>query len=117
MILRGLLSDCTHELPDIWPSLPVSRYVDATVFSVIAGVRKPHPTLYATLLAALAVEAHECLYVGDGGSGELTGAHHAGMTALPLDVPDVAHSTVYDADTAWTGPSIGSLDEVIALVS
>jgi hypothetical protein len=39
------------------------------------------------------------------------------MTALGLDAPDVAHSVVYDADTAWTGPSIRSLAEVLPLVS
>lgn len=112
----GLLSDCTHELPDIWPSLPVARYFDATVFSVVAGVRKPHPSLYATVASGLDVRPAQCLYVGDGGSGELTGAAAAGMSAARLDAPDAIEAVVYDADTAWSGPTIGSLSEVLHLV-
>ena len=110
---NGLLSDCTHELPDVWPSLAVAPYVDHAVFSVIAGLRKPHPSLYTAVVSALDVAPADCLYVGDGGSGELTGATEAGMTALRLDAPDVADAIVYDADTAWTGRSIRSLDEVL----
>jgi putative hydrolase of the HAD superfamily len=109
----GLLSDCTHELPETWPSLPISPYVDHTVFSVVAGLRKPHPTLYTAITSALGVASAECVYVGDGGSGELTGATLAGMTALRLDAPDAADAVVYDADSTWTGPSLPSLIEVL----
>lgn len=109
----GVLSDCTHELPDLWPSLPIAPYVDVTVFSVVAGFRKPHPALYDGVCSSLGVEAADCLYVGDGGSGELTGAALAGMTALRLDAPDIADAVVYDPDTAWTGATIASLTEVL----
>lgn len=109
----GLLSDCTHELPDIWPSLPIARYVDATVFSVTAGARKPDPRLYDAVTEQLGVAPAECLYVGDGGSGELTGAARAGMTALRLDASDAADAVVYDPDDAWIGPAVSSLSEVL----
>ena len=109
----GLLSDCTHELPEIWPTLPIAAYVDATVFSVTAGVRKPNPTLYSAVTEELGVEGSECVYVGDGGSGELTGAKDAGMTPLRLRTPDAKAAIIYDADAAWTGPSITSLTEVL----
>jgi len=112
----GLLSDCTHELPEIWPSLPVAPYVDATVFSVLAGARKPHPTLYEAVTSELNVHPAECLYVGDGGSGELTGAKRAGMAALRLDAPDAADAIIYDADAAWTGTAVASLSEVLHFV-
>ena len=112
----GLLSDCTHELPEIWASLPIARYVDATVFSVLIGARKPHPTLYEAITSQLAVDPAACLYVGDGGSGELTGAERAGMTPLRLVATDAAEAIVYDPDTAWTGPAISSLSEVLQFV-
>lgn len=113
----GVLSDCTHELPEIWPSLPIAPYVDATVFSVEAGLRKPHPDLYATVMTLLGTRAAECVYVGDGGSGELTGAAAAGMTPFHLVTADADEAVVYDADAAWTGPMINSLSEVLALVA
>jgi putative hydrolase of the HAD superfamily len=50
--------------------------------------------------------------VGDGGSGELTGAEQAGMTALRLEAPDAAETNIYDPDTAWSGMAVASLSEV-----
>lgn len=111
----GVLSDCTHELPELWPTLPIARHVDAAVFSVEAGLRKPHPDLYAMVASRLDVDPTNCLYVGDGGSGELTGATEAGMTAYHLVTPDATGALVYDADSAWEGPVITRLAEVVAL--
>lgn len=111
----GLISDCTHELAEIWPSLPIAPYVDAPIFSIELGVRKPHPRLYAAAAEALGVRASACIYVGDGGSGELTGATAAGMTAYQLAAADSAGAVVYDADN-WTGPTINALSDVLMLV-
>ena len=113
----GVLSDCTHELPEVWPELPIAAYVDATVFSIHAGVRKPHPSLYEKVASLLGVPAAACLYIGDGGSGELTGATHAGMTAYQLVAPDAAEGVIYDVDSNWTGPTVRTLDDVLDLVN
>lgn len=115
-IKLGVLSDCTHELPDVWPTLSIAPYVDVTVFSVQAGLRKPHPDLYASVALSLGVAPSECLYVGDGGSGELTGAAQAGMTPYHLVTPDAVDATIYDPDSAWTGSTIQSLSDVLGLV-
>jgi putative hydrolase of the HAD superfamily len=112
----GLISDCTHELPEIWPSLPIAEHFDAMVFSIQAGFRKPHPELYTAVAAQLGVAAGDCVYVGDGGSNELTGATEAGMTAYLLDTPDAADSIRYDLEHSWTGARIGSLSDVLELV-
>ena len=57
---RGLrvavVSDCTHELPDLWASLPIAPLVDATVFSVFMGERKPHRSLYLAACHRLGIE-------------------------------------------------------------
>jgi putative hydrolase of the HAD superfamily len=37
----GVVSDCTHELPECWAGLPIAELVDAVVFSIEAGQRKP----------------------------------------------------------------------------
>ncbi len=105
----GVVSDCTHELPDLWPSLPVAPLVDATVFSVLIGQRKPHPSLYLTVCEDLEVAPPDAIYVGDGGSNELTGARAVGIPALRLVAEDAADALVYDAEPDWTGPVIHSL--------
>jgi putative hydrolase of the HAD superfamily len=112
----GLISDCVHELPAIWPSLPIAPHFDAMVFSVEAGTRKPHPDMYTTITRALGVEPSACLYVGDGGSNELTGAQLAGMSAVQLITDDHAQAITFDREADWDGPTIHALSEVIGLL-
>ena len=112
----GLISDCTHELPAFLPRLPVAPLLDTTVFSVELGVCKPDAPIYLTACERLGVEPEQCVYVGDGGSRELSGAQAVGMTAVRLAAPDLAGHLVYDPDDAFTGPSIRSLTDVLALV-
>ncbi|HYN93670.1 MAG TPA: HAD family hydrolase [Pilimelia sp.] len=117
---RGLrtavVSDCGYELPQFLPRLPVAPLLDARVYSVAVRRRKPHPTMYLTACAALGVAPEECLYVGDGGSRELTGAAAVGMTAVRLAAEDLADHLVFDPDHAWAGPAIGTLGDVLAVV-
>jgi len=112
----GLVSDCTHELPVFLPWLPVAPLLDARVFSVRLGACKPDPGLYLAACARLAVPPWECLYVGDGGSQELTGADRAGLTAVRLAAPDLGGHLVFNSDTGWDGPVLTSLGEVVDLV-
>jgi putative hydrolase of the HAD superfamily len=106
----GLLSDCTSELPDAWPRLPLSGLVDAPVFSCVQGMRKPDPRLFRMVAADLRAEPSQCLYVGDGGGRELTGAGSIGMRAVLLAGPDWLEHRSTEVD--WTGPRIGSLTEL-----
>lgn len=112
----ALISDCTHELPAFLPSLPVAALLDALVFSVELGVCKPEPEIYLAACERLGVEPWNCLYVGDGGSHELTGAAEVGMTAVQLAAPDLADHLVFSADVGWSGRAVtglvGVLDEV-----
>lgn len=112
----GVISDCTHELPAFLPSLPVAPLLDAKVFSVEVGVCKPDPAIYLAACEQLDVAAEECVYVGDGGSRELTGAAAVGMTAVRLDAPDLADHLVFDRDTGFDGPSVRSLTELLTVI-
>ncbi|MET8256722.1 HAD family hydrolase [Micromonospora sp. NPDC005553] len=112
----GVISDCTHELPAFLPQLAVAPLLDVRVFSVQVGRCKPDPTLYLTACQRLGLAPSDCLYVGDGGSQELTGAERAGMTAVRLAAPDLATHMVFNADRDWCGPALGTLGEVLALV-
>ncbi|MFG1887129.1 HAD family hydrolase [Micromonospora sp. NPDC049051] len=112
----GVISDCTHELPAFLPQLPIAPLLDVHVFSVQVGRCKPDPALYQAACRRLDLAPADCLYVGDGGSQELTGAERAGMTAVRLAAPDLAGHMVFNADETWIGPVLRSLDEVVDLV-
>jgi putative hydrolase of the HAD superfamily len=115
-LATAVISDCTHELPEFLPSLPVAPLLDATIYSVRLGICKPDPQIYLAACAELGVAPAECLYVGDGGSHELTGAEAVGMTAVRLAAPDLSDHLVFDRDTAFAGPTITTLTEILALV-
>jgi putative hydrolase of the HAD superfamily len=112
----ALISDCTHELPVFLAQLPVAELLDVQVFSVRVGCCKPDPALYLTACHQLGAAPGDCLYVGDGGSRELTGAAAAGLDAVRLDAPDLGDHLTFDPDTGFTGPALTSLDEVVGLV-
>lgn len=108
----GLVSDCTSELPDAWARLPLATLIDAPVFSCIEGTRKPDPRLFRKVAADLATEPARCVYIGDGGGQELTGASALGMRAVLLAGPDWHAHGDRRRETGWTGPRIGSLTEL-----
>lgn len=115
-LATALISDCTHELPAFLPGLPVAPLLDARIFSVEVGVCKPDPAIYLAACQQLEVDARDCVYVGDGGSRELTGAAAVGMTAVRLNAPDLADHLVFDRDTGFSGPSVTSLTELLTLI-
>jgi putative hydrolase of the HAD superfamily len=108
----GVLSDCTIELSECWPDMPLSALVDAVVLSCTAGFRKPDPRLFELVTARLGVNPQDCLYVGDGGGNELTAARAAGMRAVLLAADDWATSSVYDRESEWSGDRISSLKDL-----
>jgi putative hydrolase of the HAD superfamily len=113
----AVVSDCWYELPITLPRLPVAPLLDTAVYSVEVGHCKPHPAMYLTACARLGVEPSRCVYVGDGGSCELSGARCVGMTAVQLAAPDHAAHMAYLPETDWYGPRVASLWEIRALLS
>jgi putative hydrolase of the HAD superfamily len=112
----GVLSDCTHELAELWPQLPFAPFVDTAVFSVHTGIRKPAPAMYQRVCTGLRVAPRHCLYVGDGGSNELTGARECGLRAVQLRGPEFAACHTYDAERNWRGEVIADLRDVLDIV-
>ena len=82
------------------------------------GLKKPDPRIYQIAMEQLGVESHNCIYIGDGGSQELTGAYQVGMHPVLLRDPDEDSAEILrvDAEEEWSGPVISSLQEVLALV-
>ena len=115
-VRTAVVSDCTHELPAFLPGLPVGPLLDAQIYSVELGICKPDPKIYLAACDRLGVSPEDCLYVGDGGSHELTGAAAVGMTPVRLAAPDLANHLVFDADTNFAGRTVRSLTEVLTLL-
>ena len=115
-IRTAVVSDCTHEVPSTWRTSRLRRYVDTAVFSIEVGACKPDRRMYLTACDRLKVRPEECVYVGDGGSRELTGARAIGMTAVRLIAPDSHRHAAHLAEHSWNGPAIRALSEVLPLV-
>lgn len=78
----GLISNCFSEEVPVIRESPVFPYFDAVCLSYEEGLRKPDPEIYRRCMARLDVPPGSCLYIGDGGSGELTAAENLGMKAM-----------------------------------
>ena len=75
----GLISNCFSEEAVQIRESALFPYFDAAMLSYEQHVCKPDKEIYARCLKELGLEAKECLYVGDGGSGELEAAGEIGM--------------------------------------
>ena len=109
----GLISNCTEEVSRLWDSTPFAPLFDVAVLSFDVRMAKPDPRIYELATERLGVDGNDCLYVGDGSDGELSGAAQAGMTAVLMRAPDD------DADgsrESWEGKRISSISEVLELI-
>ena len=109
----GLISNCMEEVSRLWDSTPFAPLFDVAILSIDVKLAKPDRRIYELAAERLGVAAKECLYVGDGSDGELSGAERVGMTAVLMRAP-------YDqADgnrQGWEGKRISSISEVLGLV-
>jgi HAD superfamily hydrolase (TIGR01509 family) len=114
----GLTSDCSAELPALWNRTPFPPLFDAPVFSCVVGARKPDPAIYLEACRLLQVQPQECLYVGDGGSRELSGAAAVGMSPiLFFDENEREGSDAHRVDEeSWDGPSISDFRDLFGYV-
>ncbi|MHC4471235.1 MAG: HAD family hydrolase [Planctomycetota bacterium] len=113
----ALVSDCSAEVPDLWPETPFAAVIEVPIFSCVARLKKPDPRIFRLACDALGVAPEQCAYVGDGYSNELSGAAAVGMRAIHLAPPDEVASDhpTYEGGT-WEGDRIGSLAEVLSLL-
>ncbi len=113
----GLVSDCSSEVPLFWAKTPLAPLIDVAIFSCAVGFKKPDPRIYRLAIKQLGVAPERCLYIGDGGSQELTGAQSAGM--VPVLIQHTLESSgAFRRDAEdWSGTTITSLAHVLALLS
>lgn len=82
----GLLSNypCARSIRDSLDALGLSSFFDAIVVSAEVGRVKPHKDAYHAILREMAVEASDCVYVGDNWLADIQGAKRMGMRAVYL---------------------------------
>src|SRR5438046_3158146 len=109
------MTQCRAVLFDFFGTLTraVAPLLETCVYSIEVGVCKPDPLIYKIACSRLDVSPEECLYVGDGGSQELTGARAVGMTAIRLAAPDLAGHLRFNSEQGWTGPTARTLSEAV----
>ena len=111
----GLLSDCYSTTANLWGEGPLAPHFDAAVFSCKAGACKPDARLFTMVAERLRVEPAQCLYVGDGGGDELTGAAACGMTTI-LVVNDRRDPHLKDSPSLACPRTVRRLSEVLVFV-
>ncbi|MEV8503265.1 HAD family hydrolase [Actinoplanes sp. NPDC051475] len=114
----GLISDCSSELVESWPSTPYAKLLDAAVFSWQEGYRKPDRRLYETVARRLGVRPADCWFVGDGGSREHWGAARAGMRPVLVTNAGYAGAAALrdDPDSFRPAATVDDLSGLPALV-
>lgn len=113
----GLISDCSIEVPTLWPETEFPDLIDEPVFSCSVKIKKPDPRIYMLACERLEVAPKKCLYVGDGGSQELTGALNVGMHPVLIRNKRWEEMETYSYDKQdWDGDVISSISEVLDLV-
>jgi putative hydrolase of the HAD superfamily len=113
----GLVSNAAYDEISSWADSPLAPFFDAVLFSCHEKLVKPDPALYRRAAERLGVAAERCLYVGDGGNDEHSGARQAGMaTILFLGLLEEALPAIAAArrrDTDWT---VGSFADLMVLI-
>jgi putative hydrolase of the HAD superfamily len=103
----AIVSNCTFDSALAVRATPLADVCDALVLSCEVHVGKPDPAIYLAACDALGgVDPTDCVYVGDGADGELTGAATLGMRVI--------QTTEYaDSDPTWTGERITAIADLL----
>lgn len=112
----ALVSMCAPDTPAFWHASPLAGLIEVLVFSCEVGLRKPDAAIYLAAAEGLGVEPSACLYVGDGGYRELTGAQAVGMRPVRIVDPDEPAQVLRPEPDDWQGPIITSLTELRTLL-
>lgn len=80
--ILGLVSNADVTEVLAWQDSPLAPCFDSVVFSCRVGYVKPEPEIYLACLNHLGVVPRNALFIGDGGSDELSGARRVGMETV-----------------------------------
>lgn len=113
----GLLSNCSIEIPILWPETELGSVIETAVFSSRERLKKPDPQIYHLICQRLDVEPEECMYVADGENHELAAAAELGMRPILIRNALRDHSKeVFREAREWRGEVIENLSELLTRV-
>ena len=78
----GVISNASHDLPEILRSAGLAQYFDTITYSADVGAEKPHARIFHRALAQANVEAERAVHVGDQYEADYLGARNAGLHAV-----------------------------------
>jgi putative hydrolase of the HAD superfamily len=114
----GLLSNCSIEIPMVWPETAFAEFFDSTIFSSQERLKKPDLRIYKVVCDRLGVLPEACLYVADGENYELAAAADVGMHPVLIRNPECDSDKLLLREARdWQGAAVSSLPEVVALIS
>jgi len=112
----GLLSNCSIEIPIVWPETEFAKMFDAAVFSSRERIKKPAAEMYQLICERLGVAAKECMYVADGENFELAAAANVGMHPVLIrnNGSDNKKEVLREA-REWKGAAVSQLADLLTL--
>ncbi|HEY7221139.1 MAG TPA: HAD-IA family hydrolase [Candidatus Binatia bacterium] len=113
----GLLSNCSIEIPILWPETPLAAFFDAIVFSSRECLKKPDLQIFRLACDRLGVVPKECVYIADGENRELTAAANVGLhPVLIRNASAESRREIFREARQWRGFAITSLSDVLTLL-
>jgi putative hydrolase of the HAD superfamily len=113
-IRLAVVSNFDSRLLPVLAGLDIASYFDDVVFSSLAGVAKPDPSIFELALSRLDVKPSAALHLGDNPVADRQGARDAGMQsvlverAMPRKLADSVSSL--DAILTRIGPGQGGAE-------
>jgi putative hydrolase of the HAD superfamily len=107
----AMITDCSAETAVVWRESQFVPLVDVPLLSCEVRMTKPDPRIYLLACRRLGTPADRCLYVGDGGSDELSGAAQLGMTPVLIRTPEEDIDDRISEE--WNGIRISAVSEIL----
>jgi putative hydrolase of the HAD superfamily len=114
----GLLSNCSIEIPILWPESPFAQLVDSAVFSSREHLKKPDLAIFDLVCKRLGEISQQCFYIADGENYELSVARSIGLHPVLIRNSFASRrKELFREATEWQGVAISSLSEVLNVVA
>jgi putative hydrolase of the HAD superfamily len=113
----GLLSNCSIEIPILWPETEFAGLIENPIFSSRERLKKPDPRIFHLACERLGVASQNCLYIADGENYELSAAADLGMHPVLIRnfSRDDGKESLREA-REWRGTAVQTLPEVLSLI-
>jgi putative hydrolase of the HAD superfamily len=110
----GLLSNCSIEIPILWPESPFAQFVHSAVFSSREHLKKPDGRIFDLACKRLGEIPRQCFYIADGENYELSVAGSIGLHPVLIRNSFTSRrKELFREATEWQGIAISSLSEVL----